>query len=290
MTMMTSRRGRSPRRGAGFWFQLALTLAVSALLGVPILLSALAGVTRNIFVGLKSGLTLDWVDQVLTLYWPAILLSVEIAFGCLIVTLLLGVPAAYVLARAPGRIARLIEEALVLPIAVPGLATALALVVTFNDWGGFRQSAGFILVGHVLFTLPFMVRAVLAVMASSDLATLEEGAASLGAGFLRRFLDVVLPNCRPGILAGALTVVTLSIGEFNLTWLLHTPLTKTLPVGLADAYASLRLEIGSAYTLVFFVLIVPLLIALQRLGRPRAAKRVPEDQLPRTNNDRADPS
>ena len=266
------------KRSLGFWLQLALTLLVSAFLGVPIVQSMLAGVTRNIFVGLKSGLTVDWIDQVLALYWPAILLSIELALGCLAVTLVIGVPAAYGLARAPGRLARLMEEALVLPVAVPGLATALALVVAYNGWGGFRQSAFFILAGHVLFTLPFMVRAVLAVMASSDLATLEEGAASLGAGFVRRFFDVVLPNCRSGILAGALTVVTLSIGEFNLTWLLHTPLTKTLPVGLADAYASLRLEIGSAYTLVFFVLIVPLLVALQLLARPRAAKPVPEEQ------------
>jgi putative spermidine/putrescine transport system permease protein len=68
---------------------------------------------------------------------------------------------------------------------------------------------------------------------------------------------------RPGILAGALMVVTLSLGEFNLTWMLHTPLTKTLPVGLADSYASMRLEVASAYTLVFFVMIIPLLVAMQ---------------------------
>jgi ABC-type multidrug transport system fused ATPase/permease subunit len=48
-------------------------------------------------------------------------------------------------------------------------------------------------------------------------------------------------------------VFTLSVGEFNLTWMLHTPLTRTLPVGLADSYASMRMEIGSAYTLVFFI-------------------------------------
>jgi len=265
-------------RSLGFWLQLGLTLAVSAFLALPILQSMLAGVTRNIFTGvIKSGLTLDWVAQVLDLYWQAILLSIELALGCLAVTLLIGVPAAYGLARAPGRLARLMEEALVLPVAVPGLALALAMVIAYSGWGGFRQSTAFILTGHVLFTLPFMIRSVLAVMASSDLATLEEGAASLGAGFFRRFFDVVLPNCRSGILAGALTVVTLSIGEFNLTWLLHTPLTKTLPVGLADAYASLRLEIGSAYTLVFFVLIVPLLVALQMLGRPRPVKLSPKD-------------
>ncbi len=103
----------------------------------------------------------------------------------------------------------------------------------------------------MLFTLPFMVRSVLAVMLAIDLKTLEEGAASLGAGFRQRFFDIVLPNCRSGIVAGSLMVLTLSVGEFNMTWLLHTPLNKTLPVGLADAYASLRFEIGSAYTLVF---------------------------------------
>jgi putative spermidine/putrescine transport system permease protein len=40
-------------------------------------------------------------------------------------------------------------------------------------------------------------------------------------------------------------------------------LTKTLPVGLADSYASMRLEVASAYTLVFFIMIIPLLIAMQ---------------------------
>ena len=55
-------------------------------------------------------------------------------------------------------------------------------------------------------------------------------------------------------------VFTLSVGEFNLTWMLHTPLTRTLPVGLADSYASMRLEIGSAYTLVFFIVILPVLV------------------------------
>jgi len=64
-------------------------------------------------------------------------------------------------------------------------------------------------------------------------------------------------------------VITLSIGEFNMTWMLHTPLTRTLPVGLADSYASMRLEIGSAYTIVFFFMIIPLLVAMQMLARPR---------------------
>jgi putative spermidine/putrescine transport system permease protein len=120
-----------------------------------------------------------------------------------------------------------------------------------------------------------MMRAVLAVLSSADFRSLEEGAASLGAGFWRRFFDIVIPNCRSGIVAGSLMVLTLSMGEFNITWMLHTPVNKTLPVGLADSYASMRLEVGSAYTVVFLIMIIPLLFALQFYGQPGRKKPVP---------------
>ena len=251
------------RRPLRYWLQLALTLIVCAFLVVPVVMSILAGLTENYFVGVKSGLTFRWVVEVWDLYSETVWRSIGIALACLACTLVLGIPAAYALARAQSRWTRWIEELLTLPIAVPGLATALGLILLYGGWREFRASWTFILAGHVLFTLPFMVRSVLAVMLAVDLQTLEEAAASLGASFRHRFLNVVLPNVSPGILAGSLMVVTLSMGEFNLTWMLHTPLTKTLPVGLADSYASMRLEIGSAYTLIFLVMIVPLLVAMQ---------------------------
>jgi len=260
-----------------FSLQLGFTLLVCAFLIVPVVLSMLAGLTVNYLIGLESGLTLRWVIEVWAGYRDTIFASVGLSLACLAVTLLLGVPTAYALAKRQNRLARAVEELLVMPVAVPGLATALALIVTYGGSGGFRASFAFILVGHVLFTLPFMVRSVLAVLMAIDLKTLEEGAASLGAGFWQRFLHIVLPNCRNGILAGSLMVITLSMGEFNMTWLLHTPFTKTLPVGLADAYASLRLEVGSAYTLIFFLMIIPLLLALQFFATPRVQKFVPEE-------------
>jgi putative spermidine/putrescine transport system permease protein len=262
-------------RGTAFRLQLAFTLVVCAFLIVPVGLSILAGVTRDIFIGVSSGLTFDWVIKVWSDYRQTIFLSIQIALACLVATLLLGVPAAYVLARRQNALTRVLEELLVMPVAVPGLAIALALIITYGGFGDFRRSWLFILVGHVLFTLPFMVRSVLAVLTSIDLKTLEEGARSLGASFAQRFFGIVLPNCRGGILAGALMVVTLSLGEFNMTLLLHTPLTQTLPVGLADTYASLRLEVGSAYTLIFFIIIIPLLVAMQWAAAP--PRRRPKD-------------
>jgi putative spermidine/putrescine transport system permease protein len=254
-----------------FAAQCVFTLLVAAFLIVPAFLSMLAGVTLNYFRGIQSGLTLQWVMQVLELYPDTILRSFLIAFATLVVTLVVGIPAAYALHLRNDRLSRAIEEVITLPLAIPGLAIALALLLTYGGFGDFRRSWLFILVGHVIFTMPFMVRSVMAIFAAIDVKTLDEGAASLGASPWRRFRDVIVPNARPGILAGSLMVVTLSLGEFNLTWMLHTPLTKTLPVGLADSYASMRLEVASAYTLVFFVMIIPLLTAMQFFAGNRSA-------------------
>ncbi|WP_427308784.1 ABC transporter permease [Cupriavidus sp. H39] len=269
------------RRGSAYWAQLALTLAVCAFMTVPVALSVLAGLTNNIFVGLHSGLTTRWVEEVWGLYRNTIFLSLGIALACLACTLVLGVPAAYYMALRRSRVTRLIEELLMLPVAIPGLATALGLILLYGGLPWLRTSWVFILIGHVLFTLPFMVRSVLAIMSAIDIRTLEDAAASLGATRLQRFFTVVLPNCRQGILAGALMVVTLSVGEFNLTWMLHTPTTQTLPVGLADSYASMRLEIGSAYTIVFFLMIIPLLVIMQMVSALGArAQRHPAQDTP----------
>lgn len=224
---------------------------VSLFMLTPMVLSILAGLVNNYSAGLRSGLTLRWLAEVWDVYGGTVGWSLALALACVAGTLLLGVPCAYALARSRTRSARVFEELITLPVAVPGLATALALILTYGQFASFRQSYFFILVGHIVFTLPFMVRTVASAFQRDDLHALEEAARSLGAGFRQRFLGVLVPAVLPAIVAGSLMVFTLSIGEFNLTWMLHTPLTRTLPVGLADSYASMRLEVGSAYTLVF---------------------------------------
>lgn len=244
----------------------ALTALVSVFMVAPIALSVLAGLVNNYSTGLASGLTLRWISEVLDVYGGTVAASLLLALLSVVGCLLLGVPCAYALARSRSRWARLFEELLTLPVAVPGLATALALILAYGQLSGFRQSFAFILVGHLVFTLPFMVRTVGAAFRRHELLALEEAARSLGASFAQRFIGVLLPAVLPAIVAGSLMVFTLSVGEFNLTWMLHTPLTRTLPVGLADSYASMRIEIGSAYTLVFLLVILPVLWGLQWLG------------------------
>ena len=254
---------KTARKNVGSPVLLTITLMVALFMLAPMVLSVMAGLVNNYSVGLRSGLTTRWLVEVWQGYGSTVSWSVAIATACVMGNVLIGVPCAYALARTQSRWARAFEELLTLPVAVPGLATALALILAYGQYRGFRQSFAFILVGHMIFTLPFMVRTVTSAFQRHSLIALEEAARSLGANFQQRFLGVLVPAVFPAIVAGSLMVFTLSVGEFNLTWMLHTPLTRTLPVGLADSYASMRLEIGSAYTLVFFAVILPVLWGLQ---------------------------
>lgn len=249
-----------------FISSLSITLLLVVFMVLPVVMSIFAGLTENYFKGLSSGLTLRWVNEVWQLYNETIYLSLRIAVCATFLNVLIGLPCAYYFVRYPSSWARFFDSLLTLPIAIPGVAIALGFLSVYAGMSGFRNSWLFILAGHVIFTLPFMIKAITSVLANIPLRVFEEASASLGASFWRGAFWVIIPNIKSGIIAGMLMTITLSIGEFNLTWMLHTPLTKTLPVGLADAYASMRLEIGSAYTLIFLIMVLPLLLLTQIIG------------------------
>ena len=267
--------------------QAVLTGLTLLFLMIPVVQMCFTAFMKNVFRGFKAGFTTEWIEKVLELYGDTIVRSLGIAVAALVLCVVIGVPAAWILVREQRkRWAALVEEALILPLSVPGLAIGLGILLIWGGITSLRQSNLFILCGHVMFCLPFMVRSVMAVLRVEPIDAYEEASATLGASPWTTFLKVVVPVAMPGILAGALMVMTVSLGEFNISWMLQTPDTKTLPVGMADSYASMRLEVGSAYTFLFLVILVPILSLMQALpawlarraeARRRAADLEPND-------------
>ena len=267
--------------------QAVLTGLTLLFLMIPVVQMCFTAFMKNAFRGFKAGFTTEWIEKVLELYGDTIVRSLGIAVAALVLCVVIGVPAAWILVREQRkRWAALVEEALILPLSVPGLAIGLGILLIWGGITSLRQSNLFILCGHVMFCLPFMVRSVMAVLRVEPIDAYEEASATLGASPWTTFLKVVVPVAMPGILAGALMVMTVSLGEFNISWMLQTPDTKTLPVGMADSYASMRLEVGSAYTFLFHVILVPILSLMQALpawlarraeARRRAADLEPND-------------
>lgn len=262
--------------------QAVLTGLTLLFLMIPVVQMCFTAFMKNAFRGFKAGFTTEWIEKVLELYGDTIVRSLGIAVAALVLCVVIGVPAAWILVREQRkRWAALMEEALILPLSVPGLAIGLGILLIWGGITSLRQSNLFILCGHVMFCLPFMVRSVMAVLRVEPIDAYEEASATLGASPWTTFLKVVVPVAMPGILAGALMVMTVSLGEFNISWMLQTPDTKTLPVGMADSYASMRLEVGSAYTFLFLVILVPILSLMQALPtwlarRSEARRRAPD--------------
>jgi spermidine/putrescine transport system permease protein len=153
--------------------------------------------------------------------------SFIVAGGTVPLSLVLGVPAAYALARAqfPGR--ALVERALMLPLMIPGLITGLSILLLLKR-AGFELSLLSVVLGHTVAWLPIVVTQVFARLRRFD-PTFEEASIDLGANPFQTFIRITLPNISNAILGSALLVFILSFDEIAITFLL-TGTENTLPM------------------------------------------------------------
>lgn len=178
------------------------------------------------------------------LYLAAWLTSLRIAATSTLVTLLLGYPMAYAIARSAPSRRPLLLMLVVLPFwtsflirvyAWMGLLADNGLLEQFLRWSGLTQNPPTIIgtewaihLGIVYAYLPFMVLPLYATLEKLDTSLLE-AAADLGARPLAAFLTVTLPLSLPGVVAGCLLVFIPAVGEFVIPDLLGG--TETLMIG-----------------------------------------------------------
>ncbi|MGH6939275.1 ABC transporter permease [Hypericibacter sp.] len=153
--------------------------------------------------------------------------SLIVAAGVVPLTLLLGIPAAFVVARLDLPGVRLFERAVLLPLMIPGLVTGLALLLILRGWD-FQLSLVTVIIGHSVAWLPVVVTQVSAKLRRLD-RSFEEASLDLGADRFETFRWVVLPNIASAIFGSALLVFTLSFDEVAITFLL-TGSKNTLPM------------------------------------------------------------
>lgn len=210
-----------------------------------------------------GGFTLKYLVQGWNTISPYAFFSIKLAFLVLILNFIIGIPTSWVLARHRFPLRNFLFSLTNVPIAVPGIAMGLALIITYP----LLRRNGFLLVaGHLLYTLPYFISSLTPQLAESSVQDVEWVAATLGANFPRRLIYVIYPKIRTSLLAATIMVVTLSMGEFNVSFFLFNPQNKPLPVELYSAYITGRIEVAAAITLCFLCFVVPATILLERLG------------------------
>jgi spermidine/putrescine transport system permease protein len=177
--------------------------------------------------------------------------------------------------RFPGKPA--LEGSMALPIVIPEICMGVALMAFFLRTGwpsglGWPLNLGPIIIGHVAFSFPFVAVVVRARMAGFDRA-LEEASKDLGASEWQTLRHIIIPFMRPGLIAGALLAMTLSLDDFVITFFTSGPETLTFPV---KVYSMVRFgatpEVNAASTVLIVVTLILTSIAM-RLQRPEQAGR-----------------
>ncbi|HEX3550837.1 MAG TPA: ABC transporter permease [Candidatus Elarobacter sp.] len=201
----------------------------------------------------------------------------------LLLTLALGTPLAYVLARSAFRGRAAIDAIVDLPIVVPPAVAGVALLFVFGRYGLFAPVLGALHV-RVAFTTaavvlaqlfvgaPFYVRAARAGFASVDVS-LEEASATLGMGPLRTFAAVTVPLALPALAGGAVLAWARALGEFGATIMFAGNLqgvTQTLPLAVYLGLESGDLDLAAALAVLLVTIALAVVAAARALER-RAA-------------------
>lgn len=172
--------------------------------------------------------------------------------------------------RFPGRAAY--ESAIALPIVIPEICMGVALLAFFSRVGWptglvWPLNLSPIIIGHVAFSFPFVAVIVRARLDGFD-RSLEEASKDLGASEWQTFWRVTVPFMKPGLIAGALLAMTLSLDDFVITFFTSGPETLTFPV---KVYSMVRFgatpEVNAAST-VLIVITILLTIVAMRHQRP----------------------
>jgi len=212
------------------------------------------------------------------LYVDAYLSSLRIAAVATLLTLLLGYPIAYAVARAGGQARRVLLALVILPFWTSFLIRVYALVAILKPEGLLNQALaplglgpfallnteGAVILGIVYSYLPFMILPLYASLERLD-PSLLEAAADLGARPVSAFLRVTLPLSWPGIVAGSLLVFIPAVGEFVIPDLLGGSGTLMIGKTLWDEFFINRdWPLASAVAVLLLLVLVVPLAAIER--------------------------
>ncbi len=251
------------------WLGLTYLTLVYVFLFAPAILVVVFSFNSSKFWNFPlRGFTLDWYVEL----WErpeameAVRNSLLVGFPTMVMAVLVGGSVAFALHRWRFRFKSLAEGLLVLPLLIPNLIWGIALLILLVALS-VPMGAITVVVGHVLYTVPYVILLVAARYHSLD-PNLEDAARSLGAGTWLTFRRIVLPHILPALLSGGIVAFAISFNELILAFFLTGNGFNTLPIYI---YSLLSYEpspvVNALAAIVFLAAVATILIAILIGGR-----------------------
>ncbi|QFU17516.1 ABC transporter permease [Microvirga thermotolerans] len=197
----------------------------------PLIVVAGVSVSESQFIAFPpTGFSLRWFAAIFESdsYVRALLTSLKLAVLVTVGATVVGAGAAIAIhrGRLPGM--GLLAGLFLSPLILPSIIFAIGLLMLWSATVG-PVSFWALWIGHMVIALPYVIRTTLAVLSESD-PFLEEAARTMGAARWQRIVYVVLPQCAPGLAAGAFFAFNISFDEAVVALFLRTPDLVTLPI------------------------------------------------------------
>jgi len=257
---------------AKIFAQCAMAGAALFLLAPLLIIAAASFSPTPVFDLPTGGASLRWYGAISSLdgFWPALALSLEIATLSTMVSLVLGTLAGIAIARGAMPGASFFSAALASPLMMPGLVLGIALLQFFHGLG-LTQTWTSLLLAHVVVTLPYVARTMIAGLSRFDF-TLLDAARTLGCGFTSSIVRVMAPALAPAYLTSALFSFLASMDNYPVSIFLTDARNKTLPIKMLQYIEeSPDPSIAALSTLILLATLALLFIADRAVGLHRLA-------------------
>jgi len=208
--------------------------------------------------------------------WAPIILTAKLALVTTIILLIVSIPLAYWLAHSKSRIKPVIETLVSMPLVLPPTVLGFYLLMTFSpgnafggwlqEWFGIRLIFSFsgLVIGSVIYSLPFMVNPIQSGLASLP-SSLTEASYVLGKSKITTLFKVLLPNIKPSLLTGIVLAFAHTVGEFGVVLMIGGNIpekTKVVSIAIYDEVEALNYSNANTYSLILFIITFVVLLSV----------------------------
>jgi len=206
--------------------------------------------------------------------WEPLLLTFKLAAITTAILLIIAIPLAYYLAYSRSKLKPILETLVSMPLVLPPTVLGFYLLITFStghplgefieSWLGIRLLFSFpgLVIGSVIYSLPFMVQPIQAGFSSLP-KSLKEAAYVLGKSRFTTLRKVLLPNMKPALLSGVVLAFAHTVGEFGVVLMIGGNIpgrTRVASIAIYDEVEALNYDAANTYSLILFAITFLLLL------------------------------
>jgi molybdate transport system permease protein len=226
---------------------------------------------------------MKYIWRVWMIDFAPFVLTLKLAIVTTVILLVIATPLAYFLATTKSRLKPVYESVVALPLVLPPSVLGFYFLLAFSDDGFVGQAWGFLfdaklafsfpalVIGSVIFSLPFMTHPLLSGFESMD-RNLKKAAMTLGKSPLETFFRVELPMIRSSIITGVVLAFAHTVGEFGVVLMIGGNIegvSRVASIAIYDKVESFEYTAAHTYSAILFIFSFAVLFLVYKFNKKR---------------------